>query len=103
MRKLLLGAFCAAISLSMTTGMTTSANAMGDVCYGTLQASGHKKHDEREARNSAIRHWQKAAASRHGSAFSDWYYSGEREVFCNWDASGRHFWCSTRARPCGRR
>lgn len=95
MRKLLLGAFCAAIAF----GFASSANATS-VCHGPLQASGQKFASERMARASARGYWQKAAARKHGPAFADWYYAGEREEFCNWDKSGRYFWCSTRGRPC---
>lgn len=99
MRNALLGAFCAAITL----GLASNANALGDVCYGPLQASGNKKHSEHDARNSAIWHWQKAAAKRNGARASDWWYSGDRTIFCNWDSAGRHFWCSAVARPCARK
>jgi hypothetical protein len=55
----------------------------------------------REAMTSAIAAWERTVRRQRGAAFADWYYSGDRQFDCGWDASGQRIRCTATASPCG--
>jgi hypothetical protein len=91
------------VSVAFAASLYSSdANAFGDTCYRDVRAGGSVQSSMNAARNAAIGAWESAAAKRHGSRFSNWYYSGDRTIDCNWDTSGRKIRCTATALPCGR-
>lgn len=99
MRKFLGLAAGAVLAMSFSVGTVYASH---EECYPALTAKGKKKHSMRSAMESAIAAWHHAAEKKHGDAFDDWYYSGDRAISCKWDKEGHDFTCTATARPCGR-
>ena len=53
------------------------------------------------AQNAAIGAWQASANKKHGRRFSNWYYSGDRSLTCQWNDRGNRIKCRASAVPCG--
>jgi hypothetical protein len=86
-------------------GLVTSAptaDAFGDRCCPEVRVRGEVRGTMREAMQSAIEAWERQVQRQRGTAFADWYYSGDRQIDCGWDVSGRRIRCSAVALPCGR-
>lgn len=95
--------FAAAALAILLLAPPTEAQAFGDQCFRDLKAQGSVQSSMGRARSAAIEAWEAAAQRKHGRAFADWYYSGDRTIECRWDASGTRIRCSAIAQPCGRK
>ncbi len=85
-------------------GATEPAAAFGDRCfYPALSARGAVQGSMSAARGSAMAQWERQAVRKYGRRYADWWYSGDREFSCSWDASGRRITCVATAVACGRK
>ncbi len=98
MRKLLTAA---GLLAAMMTVAPVSASAFGETCYPSVTATGREKTSMRLAMWSAVARWEAAADRKHGGAYDEWYYSGDRTIDCKWDSKGTRFTCKAKALPCG--
>lgn len=93
-------------ALAVAAAALVSASAVPafawDQCHSTIAADGRVKNDKYAAMSSAKWAWQRAAYKKHGPGYSAWWYSGDRSIDCWWDSKGEKFWCTARARPCGK-
>jgi hypothetical protein len=80
-----------------------NAQAFGDRCfYPPHSVRGSTQASMSAARGAAIAQWERSAARKYGRAYANWWYSGDREISCSWDASGRRITCAAIAVACGR-
>lgn len=98
MRKVLLAGLVATASL---TAMSGAASAFGDVCYPAIRDEGEGR-SLHAAMHDAIDSWRHAVKHKYGAKYANWWYSGDRNIDCTWNATATHFRCAARATPCGK-
>ena len=90
--------------LVATSASIAPAAAFGDRCfYPGISVRGSVQGSMSAARSSSTSAWESRAARAHGRRYADWWYSGDREIDCSWDKSGRRFTCVAYAVACGRK
>jgi hypothetical protein len=83
---------------------TAPAAAFGDKCfYPGITAKGSAQSSMGAAYSSARSAWNSSAAKKYGRRYADWWYSGDREFSCSWNASGSRIVCTAYAVACGRK
>lgn len=100
--RYVVAAATAAFAILVSVSATAPVVALGsERCLDEVMVRGPSAPSHSSAIAAAIRAWQPVAGRRYGRQFADYWYSGDRQITCEWNNPGTRYRCTVNARPCG--